>query len=155
MSDTNVITKIKNQAPTKEEKTAAPYSFGTAEYQKLKKDILSSEPLSPASEIEKFNDVVEKRGYGYFDKGSVENWKDVFGKNDYADILKMAETDATNLLLSAQNPADPQHDQSRLLFQRLGSNEEVKKYFLQKEMDANGFSERPFKDLSYEARILG
>lgn len=150
----NVITNFSSQAakpPTEKKENF----FNSETYKNLKALVISDGKLDPAQDKKSFDAFTKARGFGFFTADSLTLWNEKFTL-DYGDLLQMAILDTELFMQSVQNPADPNHDKNRLLFKQLDSNKEnVRNYFLEKLNEENGVNEKPWKNPSFEAQILG
>ena len=133
-----------------------PYSFGSKEYKDLKNHLLSSEPLNPDKEIKKFNEAVTRRGYNFFSDESLNDWKQQYGHVSNSDLQTWATGDTLLFMHSVRTPANPAHDQNRLLFTSQFNSDEanVKAHILDKTNEAFGRNNVPGRDTAYESRTL-
>jgi len=155
MSETNLITKIKNEVPRAEEKKIAPYSFSTPEWKRLKVTLLTRGKLDPGADKEMFDRITAARGYNFYSSQSQLDWQEVYGWITNADLYKTADLDYRAFMKSVQDPSDVDHDKNRMLFKSLEGNEEgCRRYFIEKNNNANGRDTMVLQNQSHEANIL-
>jgi len=111
----------------------------------------------PKKEIDKYNKMVEDRGYSYFSKESEKDYYNRYNHNkSYADVHKESDIDEQLFMNKVRNISQPQHLEARDRYKNEFDCDptKVKQHFRQKLYDKYGFGKFPMKNDAYEKRVL-
>src|SRR5579872_5291211 len=117
-----------------------------------------AKPYSPAAEIDRYNKIVEERGYEFFSPQSVKAHQEKYGNKPVNEIYSDARKKFDDFMAACSDINHRNHAECHDTLMRKygGSEDDALKDFQNQELEKNGqlFGQYPRRDANYEKKEI-
>src|SRR5215469_8269245 len=119
---------------------------------------MSKQPYNPKAEIDRYNEIVKKRGFDFFSSKGVEDHKKKYGDKSFGDAREEADKECKAFMDAVEdiNHVDHPKCYARFKSEFKSSKNEVKAHFQNEALKKYGLTDelRPVRSAKYEKHVL-